>query len=216
MDKGSGEHLRSEAMQDKESFNTVPNLLTLIRIILVPVVIFLLRFKTPSTDIAAALVFGVAAITDYFDGHIARKSNLVSTYGKLMDPLADKFLVVCSLIALMELGRVGSVLVMLLVCRELAITGLRALASAEGVIIQASSGGKWKTGFQMTGIPFLMVEPGIFGIPMAKIGLVLVYFSLALSLWSAFEYAVDFFKALRTRIKTKKPFKKKHKTKSSS
>lgn len=195
---------KSDATHNEEQFTTLPNLLTLSRIVLVPAVVILLKQREFAYDIAAALVFAAAAITDYFDGHLARSSNQVSTYGKLMDPLADKFLVVCSLICLMELERIDSITVMVLVCRELAITGLRALASAEGVIISASSGGKWKTGFQMTGIPFLMVKPGLFGFPMYEIGKALVYLSLALSLYSAWDYTLGFFKGFKERLHRRK------------
>src|SRR6185436_165458 len=99
--------------------------------------VVLLFARTDTTDLLAGIAFAIASITDYFDGYIARTRKLITVYGKLMDPLADKFLVVTSLIALQSLGRIHAVVVMLLVCRELAITGLRALASAEGVIIAA-------------------------------------------------------------------------------
>src|SRR6185437_16745939 len=142
-----------EQQQDELRFDTLPNRLTLLRMALVPVVVGLLFVKKPSWDIAASLCFAVAAVTDWLDGYFARKRGIVTVYGKLMDPLADKFLVVCSLIALQYLRRVPPIIVMILVCRELGITGLRALASAEGVIIAASGGGKWKTASQMLAIP---------------------------------------------------------------
>lgn len=178
-------------------FTNAPNILTLIRVGFVPIVVTLLFQRDPIMDIVAALSFGVASITDYFDGYIARARKQVTVYGKLMDPLADKFLVVASVIMLQEMGRIHPIVVILLICRELAITGLRALASAEGVIIAASEGGKWKTATQMVAVPFLMVNPGIWGIPLFKIGMVLLYLSLAMSLWSAKDYVVNFFKAFR-------------------
>jgi CDP-diacylglycerol--glycerol-3-phosphate 3-phosphatidyltransferase len=189
-------------------FDTVPNRLTLLRIAFVPAVVGFLFFRTPTWDIVAALTFGVAAATDYFDGHIARSTQMVTVYGKLMDPLADKFLVVCSLVMLQHLGRIHPIVVMLLVCRELGITSLRALASAEGVIISASGGGKWKTVSQMIAIPFMMVTQGIFGIPLFPIGVVLLYISLAMSLWSAKDYAIDFFKVVAENRKQKTNLKK--------
>jgi len=170
----------------------------------VPVVIGLLYLKTPTWDIVAAILFGVASITDYFDGYIARVQKSVSVYGKLMDPLADKFLVVSCVIMLQELHRLHAVVVMLLICREMAITALRALASAEGVIISASRGAKLKTATQMVAIPFMMVVPGFWGIPLFKIGEVLLYISLGISLWSAFDYVIDFMRALREKRKAKK------------
>ncbi len=178
---------------DELKFGTTPNILTMIRIGFVPIVIGLMMKREHSWDIAAALVFGVASITDYFDGYLARTQKVVTIYGKLLDPLADKFLVVSSLVMLQELGRIHPIVVMLLICREIAITGLRALASAEGMIISASDGGKYKTVAQMFAIGFMISKPGVFGIPLYDIGLVLLYISLGLSLWSAKDYAVAFF-----------------------
>jgi len=192
-----------EQHHDELRFDTLPNRLTLLRIAFVPLVIGLLFIEKPTWDLIAALCFGVAAITDWFDGYFARKRKVVTVYGKLLDPLADKFLVVCSLIMLQYLGSIPPVVVMLLICRELGITGLRALASAEGVIIAASGGGKWKTVSQMIAIPFIMVKQGIFGIPLYPTGQVLLYVSLAMSLWSAKDYVIDFFKAVREQRKHK-------------
>ena len=181
---------------DQLTFHTTPNYLTLMRVIFVPGVIFCLYQRTFWWDFTAASVFGVASLTDYFDGYLARKYKIETVYGKLMDPLADKFLVICSLIMLQHLGRMSPIVVMLLVCRELTITGLRALASAEGVIVSASSGGKWKTATQMLAIPALMLGD-VGGVPLFRIGLWITYFSLGLSLWSAQDYVVDFFKGLK-------------------
>jgi CDP-diacylglycerol--glycerol-3-phosphate 3-phosphatidyltransferase len=198
--------VENEAIETHDAemqFDNFPNRLTLARIAFVPFVVGLLFLQTETWDLVAAIVFGIAAITDYFDGYIARSRKLVTVYGKLMDPLADKFLVVCSLVMLQHLGRISPIVVMLLVCRELAITGLRALASAEGVIIAASGGGKWKTVSQMVAIPFIMVKDGLFGLPLYPIGKVLLWVSLAMSLWSAKDYVIDFFKALTEQRKLK-------------
>lgn len=184
-------------------FTNAPNLLTLTRILSVPLVVGLLFKNEPNYDLAAALVFGAAAITDYFDGYIARTRQLITVYGKLMDPLADKFLVVSSLVMLQHMGRIHPIVVILLICRELAITGLRALASAEGVEIAVSGGGKWKTAVQMVAIPFMMVKQGLWGIPLFEIGQVGLYLSLVQSLWSAKDYIVAFFKAFAEARKLK-------------
>jgi CDP-diacylglycerol--glycerol-3-phosphate 3-phosphatidyltransferase len=184
-------------------FNTAPNMLTLMRIALVPVVVACLMVKEPSWDVAGGIIFSIASITDYFDGYIARTQQIETVYGKLMDPLADKFLVVSALIMLQEMGRIHSIVVILLICRELAITGLRAMASAEGVIIGASASAKWKTATQMVAIPFIMAQSALFGIPLYKPGMLLLYISLGISLWSAKDYIVDFFKALKEARKVK-------------
>jgi CDP-diacylglycerol--glycerol-3-phosphate 3-phosphatidyltransferase len=164
----------------------------------VPLVVGLLFLKTPSWDVWAAWAFTFASITDYFDGYLARRGNIETVYGKLMDPLADKFLVVSALIMLQEMGRIHPIVVILLICREMAITGLRALASAEGLIIAASRSAKWKTATQMVAIPWVMARE-LWGIPLYTAGMVLMYISLAISLWSAKDYVVDFFRAIKKK-----------------
>lgn len=169
----------------------------------VPVVVGMLSVREPKWDLIAGVTFGVASITDYFDGYLARSQKVETVYGKLLDPLADKFLVVSSLIMLQELGRIHPVVVMILICREIAITGLRALASAEGVIIAASGSAKWKTATQMVAIPLIMVRDGLFGLPLYPVGMLLLYISLGISIWSAKDYIVDFFRAVREARKQK-------------
>ncbi|MCM0606010.1 MAG: CDP-diacylglycerol--glycerol-3-phosphate 3-phosphatidyltransferase [Xanthomonadaceae bacterium] len=195
---------------DELKFDTVPNRLTAIRIAIVPVVVILLYMRTYTTDIIAGFTFAAAAITDYFDGKIARETKTITIYGKLMDPLADKFLVICSLIMLQWLERVHPFFVMVLICRELAITSLRALASAEGVIIAASPGGKWKNLTQMFAIPFMMAKPGLLGIPLFAIGEVLLYLSLGMSLWSGLQYIMGFFAGVTVRAKERRSLRKQH------
>ena len=185
------------------TFNTTPNILTLIRMGFVPIIVGCLFVKQPLWDVLAAIAFIIASITDAFDGYIARAQKAVTVYGKLMDPLADKFLVVSSLVMLQELGRIHPVVVIILICREIAITGLRALASAEGVIIAASKSAKWKTATQMVAIPMIMINQKVLGIPIFHIGLVLLYFSLLISLWSAKDYIFGFFKAVKEKRKQK-------------
>jgi CDP-diacylglycerol---glycerol-3-phosphate 3-phosphatidyltransferase len=202
------DHAIDQAHDHDLQFNNVPNQLTMLRIACVPLVVGLLFIQTPLGDFFAAVTFAVAAITDYFDGYIARKRKIVTVYGKLMDPLADKFLVVCSLIMLQYLGRIHPIVVMILVSRELGITGLRALASAEGVIISASGGGKWKAAIQMVAIPFLMLRQGLFEIPVFYLGMGMLYVSIAMSIWSAKDYVVDFIKALREQRKQKAHLRK--------
>ncbi len=172
---------------------------------MIPVVIYCLYQGQSDWDWAAAWLFGLSAITDYFDGYLARKWKLETVYGKLLDPLADKFLVVCSAIMLLHLGRMHEIVVMILLCRELAITGLRAVASTEGIVIGASGGGKWKTTTQMFALPFMMVKDS--KIHLFEIGEVLLYISIGLSLWSAFAYILEFFKSLALLTKKRRAAK---------
>lgn len=181
---------------------TTPNLLTLLRILLVPVVVGLLFLHQSKWDIVAGIIFWIASITDYFDGYLARAQKVESIYGKLLDPLADKFLIVSSIIMLQELQRVHPIVTILLICREIAITGLRALASAEGVVFGASRSAKWKTATQMVAIPLIMMQSSLFKLPLYFIGMSLLYVSLAMSLWSAKSYVVFFFRALREMRKS--------------
>jgi CDP-diacylglycerol---glycerol-3-phosphate 3-phosphatidyltransferase len=183
-------------------FINAPNLLTLMRIVFVPLVIGLLFIGTYTGDLFAALAFGIAAITDYFDGYLARKQKLVTVYGKLMDPLADKFLVISTIIMLQHLGRIHPIVVMVLVCREIAVTGLRALASAEGVVIAASESAKLKTAVQMSAIPMILVGH-LWGIPLLTVGNVLLWLSVGISLWSAKAYVVGFIRAMREGARKK-------------
>lgn len=189
-------------------FTNAPNLLTLARIVLVPAVVACLFLKTPTGDLVSAVLFGIAAATDWFDGYLARKQNLVTIYGKLMDPLADKFLVVSSLCMLQYLDRIHPVVVIVLICREMAITGLRALASSEGLIISASDSAKWKTATQMVGIPFLIAQDALFGIPLTGLGRWLIWISLGISLWSANSYIFGFFGAMAERGRQKRAARK--------
>ncbi|MGE3260899.1 MAG: CDP-diacylglycerol--glycerol-3-phosphate 3-phosphatidyltransferase [Bacteriovoracia bacterium] len=189
---------------DALTFDTPPNRLTLLRMLAVPAVVYFLSWRTPNGDIYACITFALAAITDWFDGYLARAYQSVTIFGKLMDPLADKFLVVSTLIMLQQLGRIHPYLVMVLICREMGITSLRALASAEGVIIPAGTGGKWKAALQMIAIPFLIIYVPLFNtISTDLVGTVLMYVSVALSLTSASTYVIDFFRGLKEKLKAK-------------
>ena len=195
----------TEEKLDQLTFDTAPNRLTILRMLAVPLVIWLLSFRSFYWDVGATVLFVVAAVTDYYDGYLARRTKAVTIYGKLLDPLADKFLVVVVLIMLQHLGRIHPWLVMVLVCREMTISSLRALASAEGVIIPAGQGGKWKAAIQMVALPFIMVHEPLFGfVPTQVIGMLLIYVSVVFSVMSLSSYALDFFRELHARRKAKK------------
>src|SRR2546421_3492240 len=126
----------------------LPNVLTMLRILAVPVIVVALLAATPGGDALAAGVFALAALTDGLDGYFARSRNAVTTFGKLMDPLADKLLIVAALISLVSLDRLPAWVAMVIIARELAVTGLRAVAAERGVVIAASWMGKVKTVLQ--------------------------------------------------------------------
>jgi CDP-diacylglycerol---glycerol-3-phosphate 3-phosphatidyltransferase len=130
----------------------VPNVLTMLRILAVPVLVVALLDETPDGDVIAAIVFTLAALTDGLDGWIARRREQVTTFGKLMDPLADKLLVIAALVSLVSLDRLAAWIAMVIIARELAVTGLRAVAAEQGVVIAASWLGKAKTLLQVAAI----------------------------------------------------------------
>jgi CDP-diacylglycerol---glycerol-3-phosphate 3-phosphatidyltransferase len=135
----------------------VPNVLTVIRILLVPVLIVALLEKTGGGDLLAAIVFAVASLTDAIDGYLARSRNWVTTFGKLMDPIADKLLIVAALIALVSLGRLAAWVAMVIIAREFAVTVLRvAVGTQQGVVISANAFGKLKTAFQVLMVMLLI------------------------------------------------------------
>ena len=163
----------------------LPNKLTIFRcILIVPFVALLLN----GYDLIATIVFVIASLTDLLDGKIARKYNLVTNFGKFMDPLADKLLVCSALICLVEMGRLDAWIVCIIIAREFIISGFRLIASDNGVVIAASYWGKFKTTFQMIMVIVLMLN--IQNSIMVIIGQILVWVSLILTVVSLVDYIV--------------------------
>lgn len=168
----------------------LPNKLTILRVILIPFFVFFMMapyFEGYGNYIAVA-IFIIASLTDMLDGKIARKYNLVTNFGKFMDPLADKLLVCSAMICLIETGQLAAWIVIVIIAREFIISGFRLVASDNGVVIAASYWGKFKTVFQM-----LMVIVLILDIPYPAfqiLGTVLVYVSLILTVVSLIDYVV--------------------------
>jgi CDP-diacylglycerol--glycerol-3-phosphate 3-phosphatidyltransferase len=182
----------------------LPNILTLARVAAVPIVLLLMLSGTRSSGMWAAAIFGLAAVTDFIDGWLARKWGIVTVLGKFLDPLADKLIVMVALIMLIPLDRVPAWAVFLILAREMVVTGLRSIASAEGIVIDASNLGKYKTIYQMIAIPGLMLhydynwlfglEWGIFTVNMHNFGTFFFYIAFALTLWSGYDYLQKFFR----------------------
>jgi CDP-diacylglycerol--glycerol-3-phosphate 3-phosphatidyltransferase len=172
----------------------LPNALTVLRILLVPVVVVALLDETPNGDAIAAGVFALAALTDTLDGYIARQRGAVTTFGKLMDPIADKLLVAASLIALVSLNRLAAWIAMVIIAREFAVTGLRLVAAEQGVVIQASWLGKAKTILQVAAIICLIaVDPAPLGVNL------LVYAAVAVTVISGIDYFFGFRRMVASR-----------------
>lgn len=188
----------------RQDIVNIPNLLTLFRILLIPVVVMFIYFGDPLSGFIAVLLFSVASFTDWLDGYIARRQGLVSLTGKFLDPLADKLLVMAALVMLLPLGRLPAWIVIIILARELSISGLRSLAAGEGLIIAAGEGGKFKTAFQMTGVLGLIIhytyEVNYFFFTVKlnfhQIGYVLLMVSVFFSLWSAWDYFRGFLHAM--------------------
>ena len=195
------------SMDELKKLNNLPNRLTIFRIFLTPLVLlplYLMSLETPGLkplegvlSLTAALIFTLAALTDFLDGFLARRKKMTTLIGHFLDPIADKLLVVPTLILLGHLGRIPILLVLILVSRELFITSLRLLAQEQNLKVPVSSMGKAKTLLQMTALPFLMVNREIEGFPLDIIGTILIYGAALLSLFSGIAYCLGLFRSFR-------------------
>ncbi|MGM0437577.1 MAG: CDP-diacylglycerol--glycerol-3-phosphate 3-phosphatidyltransferase [Bacillota bacterium] len=177
----------------------LPNKLTLLRIILVPIFMVFLILSNDYPQYAqfiALIVFIIAASTDGLDGYLARKNNLVTTFGKIVDPLADKLLITAALISFVSLGEISAWAAVIIIGRELAVTGLRVVAASEGIVISASIWGKLKTILQISAIIALLLEPNIINFPF-YLEKILLWAAVLMTLFSGYVYFknadIDFF-----------------------
>ena len=212
------QNAESPTASNEWEIDNLPNRLTMFRVILIPIIIFSLfatigqfewaRNHTSLLNYIAAWTFVAASITDFFDGYIARKKNIVTVFGSFLDPIADKFLVISSLVMLQSLNRVHVLVVLILILREMYITALRLLAMEKGISVPVGTLGKWKTATQMVGIPLLMAYDTPWGIDMPLIGTILMYLSSLISVYSALEYSLGLIKKIRIVQKEKKKLKR--------
>ena len=190
---------------DDLQINNLPNLLTIFRMVLIPVVIACLYFSDTEDQGSnllgwiAGWIFTVASVTDFLDGYIARRRNLVTVFGSFLDPIADKFLTVSSLIMLQALDLIPAPVVIVLVLREMYMTSLRLLAIGEGVKVPVNQIGKWKTAITMIGIPLLMPNENWQGLPLPVMGSTCIYVACILSLWSAVHYTFNMVTSLKRK-----------------
>ena len=178
---------------------TIPNLLTSYRFAVVPVLLLCLTPEAGSgLSLFAFFLFLSGALTDLADGYYARKHQIETVLGKLMDPLADKVLVGVSLIMLIPMGRIPAWLSFIIIARELCITGLRGVAASSGIVVAASRLGKIKSVFQYTALCVLIFPLGLLPIPfLHKLGLIILYVSAVLTVWSGVEYFYRFQRVFR-------------------
>ena len=180
-----------EKIKKNKNFN-LPNKLTAFRLICIPLIVFFMSFEGKLMSFLGALFIGAAFTTDMLDGYFARKYGEITVLGKFLDPLADKILVTISMIMLIPLERIPVLIVIAIIARELAITGLRAIAVSEGIVIQASRLGKFKTIFQAVAILALTLHYDYFCVDLHSVGLVFIWIALVLTLWSGWDYFRQF------------------------
>lgn len=202
---------RADRAQRRRSFRedavNVPNLLTMGRIAAIPIVLWLMWIDTRETNFWAMIAYSCAAVTDFIDGWLARRLGLTSLLGKFLDPLADKLIVLATLVLMVELGHVPAWAVIVIAARELSVTALRTIAMSEGVVIAASRGGKDKTAVQMVAVLALIlhdtywIDWGFYAgfVDMNAVGLVLLYLSVFFTVTSAGEYVALFVDAVEAK-----------------
>ena len=183
---------------------TLPNLLSLFRIAIIPPLVYLLTFTDPRSALLAAFLFLLGSVTDFFDGYLARRHRLVSNLGKILDPVADKLMIVAALIMVAGMGRVEGPkvpawLVVLVVARETAVTILRGIALAEGIVMEAEELGKYKFILQSFAVFALLVHYPHMGVDFYVAGMYFLVISTAIALWSGVNYHLQFFRVLQQR-----------------
>jgi CDP-diacylglycerol--glycerol-3-phosphate 3-phosphatidyltransferase len=186
----------------KQDLWNLPNAITLVRIAAIPVFLVFTYYESRLNSFIAALVYALTAATDFLDGWLARRMNLVTVIGKFLDPLADKLIAMSALVMLVHLGRVGAWVVIVILARDFAVNGLRTIAMSEGIVIAAGQEGKYKTALQLASIVFLLLHyryPIDFivvtlDVDANRVGTLLLYASVVFSLWSAVVYTRGFLK----------------------
>ncbi len=168
------------------------NYLTMSRVVMIPVVMYFLSFDSKFSSFMASAIFFFASLTDWVDGYIARKKNFITVFGKFLDPLADKLMVMSIMIMLIPLGRIDAWIVVVIIAREITITGLRGIATTEGIVIAASKLGKYKTVFQLAALVGLTMHYEYYGFDFHYNATILLWIALGLTLWSGFEYLRQF------------------------
>ncbi len=186
-------------------FNT-PNLLTMARIAAIPLLAVLLTSPSKDAGFWSAALFSLAAITDWLDGYLARRMQIVTVFGKFLDPIADKLIVMAALIMILPYDRVPAWMVLVILGREIIITGLRGIASSEGIVIAASDLGKFKTIFQLVAIIglllhydynwFLGIQHPLLVVNMHNAGMFFLWIATLLTVWSGVDYLYKFVKVI--------------------
>ena len=168
----------------------LPTILTFSRIILIPFFVLI----TPTSPILGVTIFLVASLTDFLDGYLARRSGQITKFGIILDPIADKFLVISALILLVDMTRIAAWIAIAIIVREFLVTAIRVVALSMDIVIPAETGGKWKTAAQMTSIVLLLLPYNIGFLDFYDLGLGLMYVALVLAITSGVKYTIAFWR----------------------
>lgn len=192
--------------EQKPSIWNIPNILTLMRIAAIPVLAVLLTSPSREAGFWAAALFALASITDWLDGYLARRMGIVTVFGKFLDPIADKLIVMAALIMILPFDRVPAWMVLVILGREIIITGLRGIASSEGIVISASELGKFKTIFQIVAILglllhydyhwFFSINHPLLIVNMHNIGMFYLWIATIITIWSGVDYLWKFMRII--------------------
>jgi len=185
---------------------TFPNLLSFFRILVIPVLVYLLTFADPISALSAAAIFVFASLTDYFDGYLARRNKSVTPLGQILDPLADKLMVASALIMLAALDRpqepsVPAWLVVVILAREIAVTAIRGIALSEGIVMQAENLGKYKFVLQAFAIVGLSIHYRYWGFDFFAAGMYFLVLSAVVAFWSGVHYHLYYFRLRQARAR---------------
>jgi CDP-diacylglycerol--glycerol-3-phosphate 3-phosphatidyltransferase len=181
---------------NRQQILSLPNGVTILRIVAIPLILVLLFYMGRGYQLLTALLFFGAAVTDTFDGYLARRRGMVTTLGKFLDPLADKLLIVTALIALIPAREIPVWMVIVIVGREIAITGLRGIAVSQGIIISASALGKYKTVFEAASIFFLILNGSYSFLSFRPIGMFFLWVALGIAVVSGVDYFRKYLKSI--------------------
>lgn len=181
-------------MDKKSDIFNLPNSITLARISVVPFLFFLITSPGPFWSLVLAALFVLASITDFLDGFIARRYDMITTMGKFLDPLADKLIVNSAMILMIPIGRIDAWIVAIIIMRDLIVDGIRSIASGEGIYIQASIIGKQKTLAQIIAVTALMIHYPFLGLDAHFVGTVILYVAFLLTIYSGLDYFVKFYR----------------------
>jgi len=184
----------------------VPNIITMLRIAAIPLLCLLLLSPERETGFWAAALFAAASVTDWLDGYLARRMGIVTVFGKFLDPIADKLIVMSALIMILPFGRVPAWMVLVILGREMIITGLRGIASTEGIVIPASNLGKFKTIFQLVAIIglllhydyrwFFSIDHPLLVVNMHNVGMFYLWIATIITIWSGVDYLSRFVRVI--------------------